>query len=190
MSKAERIREEHENEPHLKLDLGCGKNKKFGFIGVDSIEFEGVDIVTDLRKKWPWNDGEVKEIHASHVIEHFDGIERVHIFNEMYRVLGDRCKATIITPHWASCRAYGDFTHKWPPVSEFLFYYLSKEWRAVNAPHNDIEFNPAGYNCDFEVGWGYSLREDVVVRNAEYQQFAMSNYKEVCMDTLATLTRK
>lgn len=35
----------------LKLDIGCGKNKKEGFYGVDIIDFEGVDLVADLRQK-------------------------------------------------------------------------------------------------------------------------------------------
>lgn len=34
----------------IKLDIGCGKNKRAGFIGVDIYDFEGVDIVADVRK--------------------------------------------------------------------------------------------------------------------------------------------
>ena len=28
----------------LKLDLGCGANKRQGFLGVDNLDFEGVDF--------------------------------------------------------------------------------------------------------------------------------------------------
>lgn len=31
----------------LKLDLGCGKNKKEGFTGVGRCVFPGVDVVTE-----------------------------------------------------------------------------------------------------------------------------------------------
>jgi len=168
----------------LKLDLGCGKNKREGFIGVDSRAFEGVDVVADLTKRWPWDDGSVAEVNASHVVEHLDGPERIHFVNELYRVLQPGGKATIITPHWCSQRAYGDMTHKWPPVSEFWYYYLAKDWRAVNAPHND------GYTCDFAATWGYSLRPDVAIRAQEFQFFSMSNHKEACMDTIATLVKR
>ena len=174
----------------LKLDLGCGQNKRDGFIGVDRREFPGVDVVAELKERWPWGDSSVEEIHASHVLEHFTGCERVHIFNEMYRVLIPGGKASIITPHWCSTRAYGDFTHQWPPVSEMLYYYISKAWRKENAPDNDIEWNPEGYNCDFEATWGYGLRPDLLVRNQEYQNFAMSNYKEACLDLHASLVAK
>lgn len=171
-------------EELTRLDLGCGKNKRTGFIGVDSIKFEGVDIVCDLTKKWQWKDGSVEEINASHFVEHLDAKERIHFVNELHRVLKKGGKCTIVTPHWASMRAYGDLTHKWPPISEFWFYYLSKGWRDVNAPHN------IDYTCDFDITWGYSVRQDLLSRNQEFQNFAMTNYKEAAQDTIATLTKK
>jgi hypothetical protein len=173
-----------------KLDIGCGKNKKEGFIGIDQYKMDGVDVVMDVRNRWPYDDDSVDEVHSSHFIEHLTGQERVFFFNELYRVLKPGCKATIITPHWASNRAYGDFTHAWPPVSEMSFYYLSKKWRETDAPHTDIRWNPKGYSCDLECAWGYGMRPDLVTRNSEYQQFAMANYKEACMDTHCTMTKK
>ncbi len=175
--------------PLLKLDLGCGPNKREGFHGVDSIPFVGVDTVTDLRKPWPFADSSVSEAHCSHCIEHFTGEERVHICNELHRVLVPGGTCLMIAPYWESGRAYGDFTHQWPPICGFWFQYLKKEWRAANAPHNDIKFNPKGYSCDFEVTWGFNLRGDVAVRNQEWQQFAMANYKEVCQDVIATFKK-
>jgi Methyltransferase domain len=174
----------------IKLDLGAGKNKKEGFLGVDRRKFEGIDVVTDLTKKWPWKDETVGEIHASHVLEHFTGVERVQVFNEMYRVLQKGAKATIITPSWASSRAYGDFTHQWPPVSEFLFNYLNKTWRHQNAPDNDIEWNPQGYNCDFDHAGGYGLHPHLQGRNTEYQTHAITFWKEAASDIITTLTKR
>jgi SAM-dependent methyltransferase len=171
--------------PPLRLDLGCGKNKREGFVGVDVTAFPGVDVVADLAtKRWPWADDSVDEVHCSHMVEHLDSGERVFFINELHRVLKKGAKATLITPHWASMRAYGDLTHKWPPVSEFWFYYLSAEWRKTNAPHND------GYTCDFEASWGYALHPTLGTRALEHQQFAMQNYKEACQDTIATLTKR
>lgn len=193
-----------------KLDLGCGKNKKsHDFHGVDSREFPGVDTVLDLVarsklydvantslggkvaiptdkpgtfKKWPWATDSIEEVHCSHFIEHLDAAERIHFMNELFRIMKPGAKAQIIVPHWASCRAYGDLTHKWPPVSEFWFYYLSKGWREQNAPHNDC------YTCDFEATWGYSMHGSLVPRNTEYQQHALQFWKEAAQDIIATLT--
>jgi len=170
----------------LKLDFGCGPHPREGFAGVDVRPFDGtVTHVVDLAKPapWPWADGSVGEAHASHFVEHLDQVQRIHFVNELWRVLALGSKCTIIVPHWASCRAYGDLTHQWPPVSEFWFYYLSAPWRTANAPHNDA------YTCHFEATWGYALRGDIVSRNVEFQQFALANYKEVAQDLIATLVK-
>lgn len=175
----------------LKLDFGCGPHKRDGFKGVDSISFPGVDFVQDVTKTpWQWADNSVEEAHASHFLEHLGAWERVTFCNELYRVLAPGAKCTIIVPHWASCRAYGDPSHVWPPVSEFWFYYLNTVWRKNNAPHVDSEFCPQGFTCNFEATWGYTMRDDLNVRASEYQQFAIANYKEVCQDTIATLIKR
>jgi len=173
----------------MKLDLGCGTNKKQDFVGVDAIAFPGVDVVADLREKWPWEDGVIDEAYSSHFIEHLDPWERVHFWNELYRVLKPGAKSLIIAPHWSSCRAYGDPSHKWPPVCEFALFYLKKDWRTINAPHSDSANIPNGFNCNFEATWGYSLNQDVALRNQEYQQFAMTFYKEAAQDIVITVTK-
>ncbi len=173
----------------LKLDFGCGPHKRDGFQGVDATAFVGVDHVVDLKiTPWPWADNAVAEAHCSHFLEHLTSPERVAFCNELYRVLAPGASCQLIVPHWGSCRAYGDPTHQWPPMGEFWFYYLSKEWRSGNAPHTDARFVPGMYACDFAATWGYTMRQDLTVRNQEYQQFAMQNYKEVIQDMVATLT--
>lgn len=177
--------------PVTKLDLGCGTRKKEGFHGVDSIAFEGVDTVLNLGvDAWPWADGTIEEAQASHFVEHLDATERIHFVNELFRVMKHGAKALIIVPHCFSGRAYGDLTHKWPPVAEFWFFYLSKEWRKVNAPHNDFEMSGFGYTCDFEVTWGNNLHPGLMSRNQEFQQHALTYFKEAAQDIVATFVRK
>jgi len=173
----------------LRLDLGCGKHKKEGFLGVDRKPFEGVDVITDLMQRWPWEDNSVDEINMQHVLEHFTGEERVHIMNEMYRVLVKGGKATVSTPHWCSSRAYGDFTHQWPPVGEMFYFYLSKKWRMDNSPDNDIEWNPKGYNCHFEVTMGHTIHQEFVTKHQDKQMYALQFYKEAAQDLIATLVK-
>lgn len=191
----------------VKLDLGCGKNKKAGFIGVDSIAFDGVDVVLDLCtlkdgveewrvllrptekncdifKPWPWEDGTVEEVYSSHSFEHFNRIERVHFWNELYRILKTGGKCQVIVPHHGSSRAYGDLTHEWPAVGEFHFYYLDKNWRDANAPHD------AFMVCDFQATWGYSVHPSWQVRSQESQMFALGHYREVAQDLICTVTKR
>ena len=62
-------------------------NKKEGFVGCDVLAFEGVDYVCDLSKdKFPFEDSSVDEFHCSHFLEHLTGPERIHFFNELWRV--------------------------------------------------------------------------------------------------------
>lgn len=179
------------NQPLKKLDIGCGPNKKGPeWIGVDQTKFTGVDVVCDLNLAWPFGDGSAEEIHSSHCIEHFDAVQRVHVYNEMFRVLKPGGKATIIAPFWSSGRAYGDPTHKWPPVSGFSFYYLLKSWRMANAPHSDFEHWKSGYKCDFDVTWGFGMHQSLQARNQEYQQFALTFYVEAAQDVIATLVKR
>lgn len=169
----------------MKLDLGCGPNKKEGFIGVDILPFDGkVDQVVDLRvAPWPWENESVDEIHCSHFLEHLTGAERITFFNELYRVMKKDAKGMIITPHWSSGRAYGDMTHQWPPVVEMFWYYLDKSWRSGNAPH-------VGFNCDFQATWGYSMAQNWQCKNQESQLFGVNHYREVAQDMIATITRR
>ncbi len=199
----------------IRLDFGCGPNKKPGFLGCDSIAFPGVDVVVNLvepiyapipsgtdlwfekaferkvlgYKPWLWADNSIEEAHASHFLEHLETTQRWHFMNELYRVLKPGAKATIITPDWSSQRAYGDMTHKWPPVSGFFWFYLSKEWRKANAPHNDSEFVKGGLNCNFGATWGPTVHPEVATRNQEYQQHAITFFKEACQDMVCTLVK-
>jgi hypothetical protein len=175
----------------MKLDLGCGPNKREGFTGVDRIAFPGVDHVVDIGvDAWPFVDGSVEEAYSSHFVEHLTAVERIHFVNELYRVLQPGASCQIIVPHWASHRAYGDPTHQWPPIGEMWFFYLDKDWRASNAPHTDKANWQYGYDCNFTATWGYALNPALGVRSQEYQQFAVENYKEAVFDIHATLTKK
>lgn len=170
----------------VKLDLGCGKFRREGYTGVDIRPGEGVDVVCDLTGPWPWADDSVDEVISSQLLEHFTMPQRIHFVHELYRVLRKGAKATIVTPHWSSARAYGDPTHVWPPVSEYFYAYLMKSWRDQNVPQYEGDV----FTCDFTSTWGYGLGTHLVGRNQEFTQFALQNYKEAASDLVATLVKQ
>lgn len=176
-----------EEEVPIRLDFGCGKNKREGFTGVDSIKFDTVDIVLDLvNDVWPWKENSVDEVHCSHFVEHLDGKERVQFFNKLYTILKPKGKASIITPHWSHERAYGDPTHKFPPVCSWTYFYLDKNWREPNAPHS-------GYTCHFSYGLiGTHDPNDtwVSLRNMETKQILMQRNINVTTDLVAHLVKE
>jgi predicted SAM-dependent methyltransferase len=180
----------------VRLDLGCGPNKREGFIGVDVLKFGGkVDIVFDLgnvKKKFPWKDDSVDEIHCSHMVEHLTWVQRVHFFNELWRVMKVGAKAQVIMPHWCSSRYYGDPTHK-EPMSEWAWFYMDADWRKSQAPHDDAKQagkHPLAYICDFASTVSYGLHQALQGRNPESINYAIQFYKEACTDMIVSLTKK
>ncbi len=168
----------------LKLDIGCGKNKRPGFAGVDAIDFPGVDHVLDVRKTpWPFVADSVQEVYCSHFVEHLTGAERVGFFNELYRVMAWEATARVIVPSWTNDCAYGDPTHQWPPVSGWMVFYLEKSWRDRNAPH-------VGYTCDFDGRTATSSEQWLNTQNQDVKTFAVQHYVNSASELIFTLVKR
>lgn len=60
----------------LKLDLGCGLNKRTGFLGVDSDPSFKPDIVCDIAKNSPAPANSVEYVYCSHMFEHLSEDEQ------------------------------------------------------------------------------------------------------------------
>ena len=70
----------------MKVNLGCGRIVRPGFVNVDRYPHEGVDVVHDLDQvPWPFPDESVDYIWASHVLEHVASLERT--IREVHRIL-------------------------------------------------------------------------------------------------------
>lgn len=137
-----------------------------------------------LRGKWPWADDSVDEIKVTKVIEYLTPVERIHFVNELQRVLKKGAKAMVLFPSWASNQAYADLAYAYPPIVEGWFYHLDKDWRKVNNP---LETR---YECDLSVTWGYGLHPLIQPKNQEYQQHAVTFWKEAAQGVCASLTKK
>jgi len=93
------------------LDLGCGKKKREGAIGVDYSDRHDADVIHDLNIfPYPFQDGEFDEIYMDNVLEHLD--EPIRVMEEVHRIciLGGNVK--VIVPYFRSLWAYIDPTHK------------------------------------------------------------------------------
>lgn len=176
-----------EEKKLLKLDLGCGDNKKEGFTGVDKFKTDSVDIVHDLFVyPWPFEDASVEEVHCSHFFEHIPGMDRPKWIDELYRVLAPGGKATLITPYARSPRATQDFTHMWPPISEETYLYFNKSWREANK----LTHGYYGMTADFDYTYGYSIDPNWQMRADEARGFAMRHYNNVIHDLWVTLIKR
>lgn len=174
----------------MKLDIGCGTKKKDGFTGVDIIEFPGVDFVIDVTwDEWPWEEDSIDEIYSSHFIEHLEAKSRIFFVNSAYSVLKRGSILELKFPIWSSSLAYGDLTHKWPPVSEAWFNYLNKEWRMENAPHTDSQFDQQGYDCNFSYTLEVSINEAISGMDKKMTDFGIMFWKESVLEMTAKLTK-
>jgi SAM-dependent methyltransferase len=171
----------------LKLDLGCGDNKRPDFLGVDKFKTASTDYTFDLFEfPWPIEDGVVAELSCSHFFEHVPAKLRPLFMDEAWRILKPGGQFTVVVPHYNSMRAIQDYTHEWPPIGESSFLYFNLGWRTANKLlHGAYEMK-----CDFDFGYGYSLDPDVQVRNQEYQQVAIKHYSNAAMDLHVTLTAR
>jgi hypothetical protein len=186
---------ESETEKAIRLDLGAGKglHTPDGFTKVDKTPGKDVKVV-DLTKRWPWKTNSVDEVNCAMLIQYLTAAERVHFFNELYRVLKPgtllddngqpRGRAKIITPMWSAHKAYIDLQAQWPPVAEGFFHTLNRDWRAAQNCADT-----SGLTCHFEAVMGYSFHPAVVTRNEEYLRDAASWWKEATQDLIAVLTK-
>lgn len=122
------------------LDIGCGRRKLPGSIGVDtrkvSIATDDVqrDISHDLLTfPYPFSENYADGIHCSHVLEHLLPTDKV--LEEFYRLLKPGGLLFIECPHYTWCEAYRHWQHC-HFFTEGSFDYFH--------PKNET------YNCRFE----------------------------------------
>jgi hypothetical protein len=172
-------------ETDTKLDLGCGKHKTEGFIGVDSRHDSNADEIRDLTQyPWPWTGNSISEIVSNYYLSYLDGLERIAFMNECWRILKPQGKLVIKAAHESCLRAVADPLYKWPPICETSFLVFNKEWRK----QNEQEHYPI--SCDFDYGYGFALIPEVAARNDAFQQMAVKHYRNAILDIIVTLTKR
>jgi hypothetical protein len=176
----------------LRVDLGCGQNKQSGFVGVDIVAMEGVDVVHDLLKfPWPFESSSVDEVFCSHVIEHLPhrafgdvGPDPFFLFfDEVWRVMKVGAQAKFIAPYYASMRAWQDPTHQ-RAISDATALYLNKAWRVAN------KLDHYACKADFDFVTAYEVTGDWAVRSEEARQFAFRHYQNCIVDLHLILTKR
>jgi SAM-dependent methyltransferase len=93
------------------LDLGCGAHKEPGAIGVDRSSETQADVVHDLdRFPYPFPDSSFDRIIGRDVLEHLTDV--LAVMSELARIGRPGALIELRTPHFSSCLAYADPTHR------------------------------------------------------------------------------
>lgn len=116
-----------------KLNLGCGKNILSGWMNLDKVALIGVDIIADLddcnNTKLPFDNNEIDEFLASHVIEHLHN--PLAFMEELHRIAKPNAKAVFRVPYGSSDDAFEDPTHvKQYFLKSFGFFSQPFYWKA------------------------------------------------------------
>lgn len=82
----------------MKIDIGCGKKKREGYIGCDVRPIPGVDVVC-LSTQLPFENGSIDEVYSRHIVEHFSFREFLNVLVEWNRVLKMGGEIYIICPN-------------------------------------------------------------------------------------------
>jgi len=85
------------------LDIGCGKKKLPGSIGLDFSDLSDADIKLNLSsERLPFQDSTVDDVFSSHALEHFTDEGFIHILKEIYRVLKPEGYFYLIVPYFTT----------------------------------------------------------------------------------------
>lgn len=101
----------------MKIDIGCGENKREGYTGVDLVSVDGVDLVVDVTKEdLPFDENTVDAVFTSHFLEHVTTDEAMHVLGEVNRVLVKGGEVEIIVPNLPRVLELflqADFENRW-----------------------------------------------------------------------------
>ncbi|MGQ9493406.1 MAG: class I SAM-dependent methyltransferase [Anaerolineae bacterium] len=92
------------------LDVGCGRAKHHGAIGLDMNPLTEADVIADLnRRPWPFADNAFERILCRHIVEHITDL--VGFMEEIHRIARTGALVEIVTPHFSNRYSFTDPTH-------------------------------------------------------------------------------
>ena len=98
----------------LRLNLGCGRSPREGWVNVDIAPLPGIDVVADLDRcktePLPFADSCASEFYMAHVLEHI--ADPLALMQELHRIAEPGAQLTIRSPYGSSDDAYEDPTHR------------------------------------------------------------------------------
>jgi len=95
----------------LKLNLGCGRDVREGYLNLDQVILPGVNVVHDLnRGTLPFKDSQFDEVYCRHVLEHLEAFSSV--VEDIVRIVKPGGILKVEAPHCSGPMAYSDPTHR------------------------------------------------------------------------------
>ena len=126
----------------LRLNLGCGRDIRGGWVNVDCVPAAGVEVVTDFDDKpvLPFSDDSVSYSEGSHVIEHLR--DALPFMGELWRVTEPGGLAVFRCPYGSTDDADEDPTH--------VRRMFAGSWGYFGQPHYWRVTGSYGYAGDWQ----------------------------------------
>jgi len=134
-----------------KINLGCGKDIRLGYVNVDIRAAAGVDLVWDITKKLPFKAGSFDEALANDILEHLIFRDQEKFLSEVNRILKQEGKLTVRTPNIEAI---------WERMADDaetrnLFLYGEAEeqgvWGAHKTGHSLLSIGTLFRECGFKI---------------------------------------
>ena len=130
----------------VRLELGCGRQKEPGYLGMDLRPWPGVDVVCNLEKALPLADNVVSELYSNHVLEHVGST--VDLMQEVYRVCQNGARVRIRVPYFTGSGAFADPTHR-SFFSEVTWEYFDRQTVMGDYYRWPMDFAIEGINFEY-----------------------------------------
>jgi predicted SAM-dependent methyltransferase len=116
----------------MKIEIGTGSKPTPGYVHVDVVDMDGVDVVDDGRTLVSFDDGVAEEIYAHWFLEHVARHEVKPMFENWKRVLSPGGKVRVVTNnHEAHNRCLADGQITWREWSRLMYAVEGKRGYTV-----------------------------------------------------------
>ena len=123
----------------INLNVGCGKDKRKGFINIDKNPNLNPDKVCDIEKGLPFKDKFFDYILCSQVLEHIKNLD--FVMKEIYRIAKPNAIIHIEVPYYRAKEAFTNPDHK-RFFTEDTFGFFSDMFHIVSIKKQRGRYNP------------------------------------------------
>jgi SAM-dependent methyltransferase len=121
------------------LDVGCGRNKVPGAIGIDFNPRTDADVIHDLGiVPYPFDENTFDEIVSYHVVEHVPDV--MAFISELHRIAKPSARIKLVTPHYTNPDWASDPTHRNHLNSYSFDCFIEDRWSFLF--YSDVRLKP------------------------------------------------